>query len=79
MEIRDANGNIILSETYDSDHPERYFVVADSSYRFREIMGDNTVVLNFSLTYFVDFPIGWSTLQKTTKCNFVELDLIRKI
>lgn len=58
MEIRNAQGNIILSETYDSDHPERYFVVADSSYHFQEIMGDNNIVLNFSLTYFVEFPIG---------------------
>lgn len=40
MEIKDANNNVILSETYDSDHPERYFVVADSSYRYQEIMGD---------------------------------------
>lgn len=58
MEIRDAQGNIILSETYDSDHPERFFVVADSSYHFQEIMGDNNIVLNFSLTYFIEFPIG---------------------
>lgn len=58
MEIKDANGNIILSETYDSDHPERYLVVADSSYHFQEIMGDNNIVLNFSLTYFIEFPIG---------------------
>ena len=58
MEIKDANNNVILSETYDGDHPERYFVVADSSYHYQEIMGDNNIVLNFSLTYFVEFPIG---------------------
>ena len=66
MEIRDAQGNIILSETYDGDHPERYFVVADSSYHFQEIMGDNNIVLNFSLTYFVEFPIG-STINFQNK------------
>lgn len=33
-------------------------VISDSSYRYREIMGDNNVVLSFSLTEFVEFPIG---------------------
>ncbi|MBQ3690929.1 MAG: hypothetical protein II937_13860 [Bacteroidales bacterium] len=33
-------------------------VISDSSYRYREIMGDNNFVLSFSLTEFVDFPIG---------------------
>ena len=78
MEIRDANGNIILSETYDSDHPERYFVVADSSYRFREIMGDNTVVLNFSLTYFVDFPIGCRILYENETYTMLEIANVTK-
>lgn len=78
MEIKDTNGNIILSETYDSDHPERYFVVADSSYRFREIMGDNTVVLNFSLTYFVDFPIGCRILYENETYTMLEIPNVTK-
>ena len=78
MDIKDAQGNIILSTEYDGDHPERYFVVADSSYRFREIMGDNTVVLNFSLTYFVDFPIGCRILYENETYTMLEIPNVTK-
>jgi len=33
-------------------------IIADRSYRYKEIMGDNNVILNFSLTEFIDFPVG---------------------
>lgn len=78
MEIKDAQGNIILSETYDGDHPERYFVVADSSYRFREIMGDNTVVLSFSLVQYVDFPIGCRILYENETYTMLEIPNVTK-
>ncbi|NDV95368.1 hypothetical protein D0T84_10625 [Dysgonomonas sp. 521] len=40
--------------------------VDDSSYHFREIMGDDSVVLNFSMADFVDFPIGTYFMYKGT-------------
>ena len=79
MEIRDAQGNIILSETYDGDHPERYFVVADSSYRYQEIMGDNNIVLSFSLTYYIDFPVGCKINFQNTEYKMYELPTFTKV
>lgn len=79
MEIKDANNNVILSETYDGDHPERYFVVADSSYRYQEIMGDNNIVLSFSLTYYIDFPIGAKINFQNTEYKMYELPTFTKV
>ena len=57
MEIRDAQGNIILSEDREQ-HPDKYFVVADSSYRYEEIRTITPVVLNFSLAYHIKLSVG---------------------
>lgn len=57
MEIRDANGNIILTEDREQ-HPDKYFVVADSSYRYEEIRTITPVVLNFSLAYHIKLSVG---------------------
>ena len=47
--------------------------IADSSYLYKEIMGDNNIVLNFSLPYFVDFPVGsWIAFSGV---NYTTLEL----
>lgn len=40
--------------------PDGELPVADSSYRYKEIMTEDYVMLNFSLPIFFDFPIGCS-------------------
>lgn len=38
--------------------------ITDNSYRYQEIMGDNNIVLNFSLPSYVDFKVGsWLNFQ----------------
>lgn len=47
MKIYDKNGEIRLD-----------IQVEDSSYRYRTIMGDNSVTLYFSLDYHIEIPVG---------------------
>jgi len=41
--------------------------VDDSSYCFKEIMGDNNIVLNYSLPDFIDIPLGSYCMYKGTE------------
>lgn len=78
MEIKDANNNVILSEDRET-YPDKYFVVADSSYHYQEIMGDNNIVLNFSLTYYYDFPVGCTVLFHGQLYTMMEIFNVTKI
>ena len=67
------NGTPLFSGSEDAELP-----IADSSYRFSEIMGDDNVVVNFSMPVFFEFPIGCRINVDYTEYTLVELGNITK-
>lgn len=67
------NGTPLFSGGEDAELP-----IADSSYRFSEIMGDDNVVVNFSMPVFFDFPIGCRINVDFIEYTLVELGNITK-
>lgn len=67
------NGTPLFSGGEDAELP-----IADSSYRFSEIMGDDNVVVNFSMPVFFDFPIGCRINVDYTEYTLVELGNVTK-
>lgn len=53
--------------TLDGTDHVKTVVLADSSYRFQEVMGDHSVTLNFSLTEYFVFPVGSWILCENVK------------
>lgn len=54
-------------------------IPTDDSYRYREIMGDNLINLSFSLTEFIDFPIGSYVIFQGNKYSLYEIGNFTKI
>ena len=52
--------------------------IADSSYRFSEIMGDDNVVVNFSMPVFFEFPIGCRINVDLIEYTLLELGQVTK-
>lgn len=67
------NGTPLFSGGDDAELP-----IADSSYRFSEIMGDDNVVVNFSMPVFFEFPIGCRINVDYTEYSLVELGNVTK-
>lgn len=57
----------------------RDVVIADSSYHFQEVMGDNNVVLNFSLVEYIDFPVGARIMFNGEWFTLLEIGNVTKI
>ena len=62
------NGTPLFSGGEDAELP-----IADSSYRFSEIMGDDNVVVNFSLPVWFEFPIGCRVNVENTEYTLFEI------
>lgn len=62
------NGTPLFSGGEDAELP-----IADSSYRFSEIMGDDNVVLNFSLPVWFEFPVGCRVNVENTEYTLFEI------
>lgn len=54
-------------------------VATDSSYHYEEIMGDNNVVLYFSLPFFFEFPVGCHINFDNVEYTLLELGSFNKI
>lgn len=67
------NGTPLFSGGEDAELP-----IADSSYRFSEIMGDDNVVVNFSMPVFYEFPIGCRINVDFIEYTLLELGQVTK-
>lgn len=67
------NGTALFSGGEDAEMP-----IADSSYRFSEIMGDDNCIINFSLPVFYEFPIGCFVVVEYTAYTLLELGQVTK-
>lgn len=54
-------------------------VATDSSYHYAEIMGDNNIVLYFSLPFFFEFPVGCHINFDNVEYTLLELGSFNKI
>lgn len=67
------NGTPLFSGGENAELP-----IADSSYRFSEIMGDDNVVLNFSLPVWFEFPVGCRINVDFIEYTLLELGQVTK-
>lgn len=68
MEIKNTEGKVLLTVNVD-----------DESYRYREIMGDNSVTLKYSLAEHVELPVGCYIEFQTERYTLLRPECLKMI